>query len=76
MIKVVLRDGQYERIVIFDTADYNPDYGNIGTASIIEEWDEEERMRNGRNSMIHEDKPIKVKAPKKKKPKKLIIKQK
>ena len=68
MIKVVSQD-LYERVVIFDTEDYNPDYDNIGTVLIVEEWDEEERMRDERNSMSHEDKPIKFKGLKKKKKK-------
>ena len=68
MIKVVSQD-LYERVVIFDTEDYNPDYDNIGTVRIVEEWDEEERMRDERNSMSHEDKPIKIKGLKKKKKK-------
>ena len=68
MIKVVSQD-LYERVVIFDTEDYNPDYDNIGTVRIVEEWDEEERMRDERNSMSHEDKPIKFKGLKKKKKK-------
>ena len=68
MIKVVSQD-LYERVVIFDTEDYNPDYDNIGTVRIVEEWDEEERMRDERNSMSHEDKPIKSKGLKKKKKK-------
>ena len=75
MIKVVSQD-LYERVVIFDTEDYNSDYDNIGTVLIVEEWDEEERMRDERNSMSHEDKNIQIKGLKKKKPKKLIIKQK